>query len=483
MKSQRYRFKLISIFLMALIIFAGVFGFRSVLQYGNRWFSYTANPRLINQKKNVTEGSISDRNGTLLASTQDGNRIYAEEESVRKSLVHLIGDRDGMIANTVESFHAAYLYGYNSSLLDAFYRLTHPAEARLGNNLILTVDSALCAEIPSYFDQLPSARNQSGAAVVINYLTGEIIAMVSLPNFDPDNATDTLIQSLDDPYWNRVTQALYPPGSTFKIVTTASALNGLDDITSRTFSCSGALEISDRLTVKDYAGAVHGSLTLSQAFARSCNIVYASLALELGDHQLRKTAEKFGFNRNFLFQDLVVYNSVYPLTDRSQEAIAASGYGQSALTVTPLHLCLISAAIAADGKMPEPKLLREVRTSAGSPILSLSASTVLTACDTDTASRISSMMKETVQGSGTGSKAFVTTLDVRGKTGTAESTKDGSPINYAWFTGFNAQKDLPFAVCVLVENVADGETGGSTAAVIAGSIFNYLKLHPDRVTN
>ena len=477
MKRQRFRYRVAVLFLTGLFALLGVYGSVSLSSYGSRWFSYAANPRLAGQKQQVVKGDVLDRNGVPLAATVDGERVFASSAGVRSALVHVLGDREGMVANGVESFHAGYLYGVPSSLSDAIHHLTHPKEARKGNTLTLTVDAELCAAVPDFFANHPQSRGKNGAAVVMNYLTGELLAVISLPSFDPDRASADSISALDHPYWNRATQGLYPPGSTFKIVTSAAALEKWPDLPDRVFSCEGTLPVSPDFSVKDFQGAVHGSLTLRQAFLRSCNIVYASLALELGN-SLLKTAERFGFNRDFLFRDIVVYNSKAPAPSSGAE-LAASGYGQSAIAATPLHLCLLSAAIAHDGTMMEPRLLKKVTSQSGGTVLSLTASESLRACPPSVAEEISRMMKEVVQGGGSGSQAAVTTLDVRGKTGTSESTLDGAKINYGWFTGFNAQKDLPFALSVLVEDIPEGETGGTTAALIARDLFSWLKNHPD----
>lgn len=481
MKKQRYRFKVAALFLLALFVALGAYGVWSVTHFGSRWFSYAANPRLAALKETVTEGSILDRNGTVLARTEDGKRLFQENAADRKAVVHVIGDRSGRVANAVETFHAGYLYGYQSSLQDAIHRLTHPGEARRGNDVTLTIDAELCREIPAFFDAHPLSAGKNGAAAVINYRTGEVIALCSLPSFDPDNADAETIAALDHPYWNRATQGLYPPGSTFKIVTAAAALERMADAGTRTWECSGALQVNDSFTVHDFRSAVHGRLTLRQAFARSCNNVFAQLALDMGDGALRQAAERFGFNRNFLFRDLVVYNSVYPTEKRTAEAVAASGYGQSALTATPLHLCLTAAAVAGGGRMPEPRLLREVKSASGAKVLRFSAAEAMTVCPEAVARELADMMKDTVQGGGSGSAAAVATLDVRGKTGTAESTLQGEKVNYGWFVGYNAQEDLPFALCVLAEDIPEGETGGTVCAPIAREILTWLKNHPDRV--
>ena len=482
MKSRRYRYKLIALLLTGLFVLAGAYGARSVSHYGSRWFSYAANPRLAARKQLVTEGDILDRKGTVLAATRDGVRVYNENRAVRSATVHVVGDRRGMIANSVESFHAGWLYGYSSSLSDAFRHLLHPDEVRRGNDVTLTVDADLSASVPAGFASHDVTKGKNGAAVVLNYLTGEVLALVSLPVFDPDDLSDAALSGLDHPYFNRAVQSLLPPGSTFKIVTAAAALSGLPGSDTKVFSCSGSLRVSETFTVQEFGHAVHGNLNMSEAFLRSCNTFFASLALELGDSALRSEAEKFAFNRNFLFRDIVVYNSRYPSSSQSPETLAASGYGQSSLLATPMHLCLISAAVANGGQMPEPRLLKQVTNSAGTRLLSFSSAPAGTVCSRNVADRLSEMMKSVVQGGGSGFRAQVPTLDVRGKTGTAVSTADGRQVNYGWFTGFNAQKDLPVAVCILVEDIADGETGGTTAALVARDVFSWFRSHPDVIS-
>ena len=151
MKRQRFRSKLIALLLIGLFTLLGLYGIHSVSTYGSRWFSYAANPRLSAQKNQIVKGDVIDRNGVLLASSdENGNRMFNSSADVRKSLVHLLGDRENNVANGVETFHAGYLYGYSSSLFDAIRHLTRPDEERKGNQLTLTVDSDLCSSIPEY---------------------------------------------------------------------------------------------------------------------------------------------------------------------------------------------------------------------------------------------------------------------------------------------------------------------------------------------
>ena len=475
MKQQRLRFKLLALLLFGLFALLAVYGVYSINTYGNRWFAYARNPRVREQKQSVTAGSIYDRNGVLLASTVDGERVYQADEAARRAIVHVLGDDEGQVSNGVEGFQTAYLYGFKASLVERFNDLFSD-EPRQGDNVHLSLDSELCTAITEYFSSYSLTRDKNGAAVVMNYKTGEVIAEVSLPAFDP--MSDSSVSADSEVYWNRTTQSLYPPGSTFKVITTAAALENIPDVASISIACTGGLDV-DGQAIRDYGNAIHKSLTLKQAFVKSCNNVYALLALDMGDAALRKTAESFGFNANFLFRDLVVENSTYPTTNRSNFEIAMSGFGQSAIGATPMHMCLIAAAIANDGVMMEPTLLRQVTTPSGSLRSTFGSKVYRTALSASTAATLQEYMRAVVV-SGTGSRAAVSGLTVCGKTGSAESSRNGRAVTHGLFIGYIDSDELPFAVCVVVEDIPDGEGGGSTAAPIAGDIFKYIRDHAEK---
>lgn len=478
MKQQRFRIKLLALLLFGLFALLAAYGMYSISTYGNRWFAYARNPRVREQKRNVIAGNIYDRSGVLLATTVDGERVYQADEASRRAVVHVLGDDEGQVSNGVEGFQTAYLYGFKASLAERFNAL-FSSEPRQGDSVHLTIDSELCTAITQYFDSRSLTRGKNGAAVVMNYKTGEVVAQVSLPSFDPMSASSVSADS--EVYWNRATQSLYPPGSTFKVVTTAAALENIPGVDQISIACTGGLDV-DGQAIRDFGNAVHTGLTLKQAFVKSCNNIYALLALDMGDAALRKTAEGFGFNANFLFRDLVVENSVYPTGNRSNFEVAMSGFGQSSIGATPMHLCLIAAAIANDGVMMEPTLLRQATTPTGAVRATFGSKVYRTALSADTAATLQEYMRAVVT-SGTGSKASVSGLTICGKTGSAESSRNGRAVTHGLFIGYCADDALPFAVCVVVEDIADGQGGGSTAAPIAGDIFTYLRDNAERVTN
>ncbi len=478
MKQQRMRFKLIALILFGLFALLAAYGLYSINTYGNRWFAYNRNPRIRDQKQNVTAGDILDRNGVLLATTaDDGSRVYQADETDRRAVVHLLGDPQGHVANGVETFQTGYLYGFHATLPELL-NIRFTGGKRVGDDVTLTIDSRLCTAVYNAFGSYDLTRGHNGAAVVINYRTGEVLALVSLQGFDP--MTSPVYQSGSTYYWNRATQGLYPPGSTFKVITTVAVLENLPGAAEMTFDCLGGLEVGTQ-TIHDFGRSKHGQISLRTAFIKSCNITYAKLALTLPAGALQKTAANFGFGDNFLFRDLVVENSSFAIADGTDFHVALSGFGQSELVATPLHMCLVAAGIANDGVIMEPTLLKQVSSGVSGAPRDEFPPRVYRQCTTpETAAILRDYMRAACLSGGTGTRAAVPGLTICGKTGSAEAGDNG--LTHGWFIGFCADDDLPFAVAVLVENIDSGEGGGSTAAPIAGDIFRYLMENRELVT-
>ncbi|HPY94829.1 MAG TPA: penicillin-binding transpeptidase domain-containing protein, partial [Clostridia bacterium] len=263
------------------------------------------------------------------------------------------------------------------------------------------------------------------------------------------------------------TQWRSAPGSTFKVITLAAALQNIPDVMNRTFTCEGQLPVGD-IVITDALNAKHGELNLQKALSVSCNITFAKLALELGDEQLRKTARAFGLDDHVLFSDLVVEDSSYPSSNRTPRELAWTGPGQSALHVTPLQMCMAAAAIANDGVMMEPKLLLQAVDSQRTGKAQIAPVVYRTPLSADEAGTIKKAMRQAVQ-SGTATRAAVQGLNIAGKTGSAQI--DGQELTNAWFIGFIDDPTLPYAVCVVVNNAGEGSR---QAAPLAGKIFTYI---------
>lgn len=481
MKQQCWRFRVIAFLLVLGLLLAGGYGVYSVSTYGSRWFANRYNTRYRAAKKVVIPGDVLDRNGVVLAGVDEaGNRTYHPDQTIRSAMVHVIGDPKGNVANAVDTFQASYLWGFKTSVGERIGTLLS-GEQRRGDHVTLTVDSALQGRIATAFSTLPSTAGKAGAVVVMNYRTGEVLALLSVPNFDPVGDLDAIREHPQRPFWNRALQDLQAPGSTFKIVTAASVLKYLPDATTRLFDCTtGVTQIKKQnITdpgdahygyITDSGDVHHGYVTLADAFRVSCNNSFAQAALHLGDQNLRRTAEAFGFNDNFLFRDLVVENSVYPTEDRNDLEVAWSGVGQSRVLATPMHMCMVAAAIANDGVMMEPRLLLRVNSPAGALRLGFTSKPYRTVCTPEVAAVLDGYMKAVVE-DGTGRSAAVEGLTVAGKTGSAESSIDSSKVTHAWFVGYLDEPDAPYAVCVFVQN---GGFGGAVAAPLAKQIFAWL---------
>lgn len=462
MKQLRHAIRLCALLLSVMMVLPMLYGGYSLIRYGTRWRTSEYNTYLTGMKSGVIAGNIYDRGGVLLASTdpETHERVYSGDETLRRALAHVLGNARGSVKNAVETFFADSLYGANMTFLERFNQSMR-GELR-GDDLMLTLDSGLSAYIESIFP-----AEKSGAVVVMNYRTGEIYAMNSFPTFDPASPVYPGV----NPSLNRATRWLSAPGSTFKIVTLAAALQSMPDIEERTFTCEGELSFEgSKRTVRDYGDTSHGELSLRKAFAQSCNSTFAALAVEMGDEALRRTAESFGIGDDFTFRDLVVENSAFSVGDQPLQGadLAWTGAGQHQLGISPLHMCMIAAGIANDGVMMEPRLLLSATSPTGIIRAAFEAIPYRTALPAQVAQTIRSYMKDVVQ-SGTGRSARVSGLTVCGKTGTAEI--DTQKNDNAWFVGFVENGPVPVAVCVVV---ADSGTGGNIAAPLAQRIFTYV---------
>lgn len=488
--NTRQNIKGMLIIFSALFLVLCVYLVYTINAYGTRWFSSPYNSRLNTQKNNVIAGDILDRAGKVLATTDsDGDRVYIDDSSVRRATSHVVGDNYGQTFGA-ENFYSKYLLGFDQTIFERVSQAISGKQSN-GSDVVLTIDAALCG---AAYDAMDDYR---GAVVVMNYKTGELLASVSQPTFDPKYVADYLSgdKALDESAMvNRVTVGRYTPGSVFKIVTALAAIRYLPGVTERTFTCDGPLAFDAKngkylpnvhitaeedianeeneagmsgeyLVVRDYNDEYHGELDLRSAFAKSCNHVFAQLAMEVGADRLRRVAKDLGIGDDFLFDDMVTASSSYERPG-SDVNLAWSGVGQYTDLMTPLQMCMIAGGIANDGIMMEPKLLMSVRNSIGTSTYQFKTESYRKAFSSAEAAQLSEFMINTVE-KGTGRKAAVSGCTVGGKTGTAEvSSGDGAPN--AWFAGFVEDDEHPLAICVVLEK---GGSGGSNAAPIAAKVL------------
>ncbi len=328
--------------------------------------------------------------------------------------------------------------------------------------------------------------DQRGSVVAIRPATGEVLAMVSRPSFDPNLFLDSeaivtregMLADPAEPLANRSTNRTYPPGSTFKVIVTAAAIESGTAGPETLFPDPLELELPGTIEViRNFDRQVCGSGTevnLQTAFRRSCNTVFGALGLQLGGETLGLQAEAFGFNQDTPFE-IPVLNSVFPAPSEFSNdlpALAQSAIGQRDVRATPLEMAMVAGAVANDGIIMGPMLVSRVFDADGAVVSQTEPELLQRAVSPSTASIISDLM-ERVVASGTGTRATVPNVRVAGKTGTAE-TGVGPP--HVWFIGFAPVEQPTIALAVLVESggeAGENATGGSVAAPIAQEILAY----------
>ena len=460
MKELRRNMRLIGMLIVLLFVGLAVWFAMTAVTQGSIWASDVRNTRL--RASNALRGDISDRDGNLLARTgEDGVRQYLSNETARRALSQTIGDTAGMSGTGVETFYASTLLDISDSLVDRLSVLFSGSK-RVGSSLQLTIDGRLQTYAASVFP-----KGYRGAVCVINYRTGEILTMLSMPTYDPYDVIGVSDGEVEDSaFLNRCLQGLYTPGSVFKIVTLASAITHDPDVIDQPFLCSGVWEYEGGRVV--CAGnTAHGTVDLKTAFKRSCNVTFGKLSYQLGIERLAETAERFGFNENFKFGDFVVYNSAFPTHTENLSGLVWAGIGQGSVLVTPLHMAMISGTVANGGAMMKPWLIKRITSPLGAQTYSGSATLYRQVISESAASKIAEYMYEAVQ-SGTATRAAVRGYTVGGKTGSAEISDDKSVETNAWFTGFIYDEAHPYAISVVIEG---GGAGARMPSELASKVL------------
>jgi peptidoglycan glycosyltransferase len=328
--------------------------------------------------------------------------------------------------------------------------------------------------------------DQQGAVVAIEPSTGKILALVSTPGFDPNRlathdlakagaAYTKLANTEGNPLRSNATQELFPPGSTFKLVTAAAALESGQYTPDTKVDSPRVLQLpQSTATLQNFGGESCGGdqVTLTQALVVSCNTAFANVGMDLGDDALRAQAEKFGFNTPLAIPMNVV-KSVFP-PDLDQPSTAQSAIGQRDVRATPMEMAMVSAAIANGGTLMKPYLVDTIRSADLSVVSKTEPSVFSTAVSSQTAAELTQMMVDVVQ-HGTGTAAQIPGVEVAGKTGTAQTADGKAP--HAWFTAFAPASNPKVAVAVLVEHggsLGSEATGGAVAAPIAKAVIEAV---------
>jgi len=355
------------------------------------------------------------------------------------------------------------------------------ARSSPGGTLVLTLDRATQAAAQD------ALGNRKGAVVALDPRTGAVLAMTTFPRYDPNDLSshdperirrnwDRLVKDPDGPLLNRAAGGLYPPGSTFKVITSAAALENGVSLDEELPSPQVYDVPQTSADIRNFGGGTcgDGSLTLPEALEISCNTTFAALGVRLGDRKLATEAEKFGLNKPSPYQLPAATSSI----PRNQDvpSTAQSAIGQRDVRVSPLQMASVAATIANGGRRMAPYVVGEVVSDKGGVVKRFEGEDLGQAIPGQVAGDLKDMMTGVVE-RGTGESAQIPGLQVAGKTGTAQHAPGRAP--HAWFIGFAEQGDRAIAVAVVVEeggNLGSEATGGRVAAPVAKRVMEaYLR--------
>ena len=436
-------------------------------------YAITHRQELINNSYNSRQEILVAQNtrGMIFA---DGRQVLAKtetDEEGKETRTYPYGDMFSHVVGYasngrfgIEASANYYLINSNAKLSDKVANdvagLKYP-----GDNVVTTLNVDL-QQIA--YDSLGLYK---GAVIVTEPSSGRILAMVSKPDFDPNEIEAIWDELLADKesgvLLNRVTQGLYPPGSTFKIVTALEYIRENPDSYSQyTYQCNGRFTHGEE-TINCYHGTAHGYEDFAKSFAKSCNASFANIGMQLDRGRFANTLEQMLFN-----QELKVgfaYNQSKLIIDEQTEDadMMQAAIGQGTTAVTPLEMNMITCAIANEGMLMKPYLVSQVETHEGNLIKQFEPASYKRMMSAEESEIMKGLMQEVVK-SGTGTKLADASYTAAGKTGSAEfnSVKEDS---HAWFTGFAPVEDPELCVTIIIEGAG---SGGDYAVPIARRIFD-----------
>ncbi len=441
-----------------LFAFLGGVGFFLVEFFlnGNQWAMQPYNGHLYAETSAIELGSIKDRDGNLLAYTQDGQRFYSESETERRALLHTVGDPNSMIGTSVEYTMRGKLTGFN--LLTGF---TDTFLNRLGKDVTLTVDKDVCTAAYN------ALNGHNGGVIVYNYKTGDVVCKVSAPGFDPMNVPEGMAENeeYEGVYVDNTLSGLYTPGSIFKLVTAAAAMEKWPDSWStRTYDCQGSWYVGDS-AVSCLHGDAHGTQDMYEAMGNSCNVYFAQLAKDIGAAALQEKAEEMGFGKELSFENITVAESEIDLSGCTELELAWAGVGQYTVLVNPYHMMALMGAIANGGEYTQPKLVEGNDLFGG---ISGEDRKLVTSVE---AAQLKDLMRNNVEDY-YGDWMFPAGMDVCAKTGTGEVSGGQGPN--CWMVGFCDSDDYPYAFAAVVEDGVGGiESAGNLIAAVLNALTQY----------
>lgn len=431
----------------------GMFVFR-FFRKGKDWAFYQTNQHIYHSGMLSNAGAVTDRDSVMLSDTVDSVRVYNESSDIRKATIHVAGDHEGFVSTGVTNAWRDKLVGYSN--INGVY-----TQSGKGNSAELTISSQISVAA------MKALSDAAGCVGVCNYKTGEVLCMVSTPTYDIKDIKEyekAKNGELGSVFVNRFISSSYTPGSTFKIVTAAAAIETLgNEAYEKTQLCNYGTVIEDETLS---CMGKHRTVALERAFSHSCNSFFSNTALSLGKNTMTKYAEMFGFNKTFYIDGITCGKSSYTVKDARNIDFGWSGIGQYTNLMNPVqYLCMVSA-IANGGEYKEPYFVHCIRDSSGYITYKANPETV-TMMKESTAEKLSLLMDFAVRDNY--GKSTFGTLDVCAKTGTAEVGEDKEN---SLFIGFCKDSDLPLAFVVVAEG---GGSGRKSAMNVANKTLQAAK--------
>lgn len=433
--------------LLAFVLLTGVciFSYRYFTE-GDTWASYEGNQDVYTEG-DLSKGTLYDTNGQLLMQNTTDGMKFNEDSSIRTALMHITGDKDNNIATGANRAFTDELIGYD--FINGVYSLNNA-----GEDVSLTLDANVCA---TAYEAL---NGRKGTVGVYNYETGQIICMVSSPTYDPENPPEISADDDSGVYINRFTSGTFVPGSIFKLLTAAAAIENLDDAYSYQINCTGSVDYGHGDKVTDMS--VHGNVDLKKALEVSCNCYFGQLSEKLGGGLIEKYTEKTGLTESLDINGIKTAEGTFSYPEGGV-SLAWTGIGQWHDMINPCSMMVYMGAIANEGTAVLPTIVKPTsfwdELMGRVPKIGIKTKSMI---EPETAYSLTEMMANNVENH-YGSDMFPG-LSICAKSGTAEVS--GRDPN-AWFTGFLDDASNPYAFVVLVEN-------GGYGADVAGSVANTV---------
>ena len=434
----------------------GFFVGEYVLQ-ADRWIVSVGSPHIY-KNSNLGRGTVVDRDGVLLLDMTDG-RAYSDNAQTRASTMHWLGDRNGSIQAGAVTNYAAMMAGYDkvSGLYDY-----NGSDGVIRLGLSAAVQNAA----------LEALNGRKGTVGIYNYQTGQILCAVTSPTYDPDNVPDIAGDTsgkYEGVYLNRFLQSTYVPGSIYKIVTAAAALECVPDIENMTFYCDGAYEYGTEAVTCETA---HGTLDLKGALAHSCNCSFAQIAKLVGRKNMEKYVAKYGITDPVTFDGVTSARGNYDISNTGGASFAWSCIGQHSDLINPARFMTFLGTVAAGGKGVEPYLVASVERN-GETVYEAQAKSTGRIMSEKTAEKLKGYLRNNVQtiyGDG-----HFPGLSVCAKSGTSQL--GGGQKSNAMFAGFLADEAYPLAFIVVVEN---GGYGSAACVPVLSQVLPVCKAELDQ---